>query len=239
MRVYDLLYVSHRIAGILGAPQRTLSQAEIADAFDALNAMLDSWNTERLMIYSITRQVHPLVASQQIYTIGASISASFNTTRPPTIEKASILDEPLSAQPRESPIEIVTALQWQNIPIKTTLSPFPDMLWYDAAYPLGKIHLYPVPSETNSLVLYPWTQFSQFAAVTDTVAFPSAYLRAIQYNLAVELAPRYPSTRMSPMVIPMAIEAKAAVKNLNAPILDLACDSALIAHGGAYDIWVG
>jgi hypothetical protein len=54
-----------------------------------------------------------------------------------------------------------------------------------------KLHLNPVPSAADTLVLYTWQQLSRFAATSDTFDLPPGYARAIRYNLALELAPEY------------------------------------------------
>ena len=70
---------------------------EMADGLIALNAMIDSWNNERLMIYAIQDESLTLVDGQASYTIGTS--GNLNTTRPVSIEgayvRASSLDYPV------------------------------------------------------------------------------------------------------------------------------------------------
>jgi hypothetical protein len=65
------------------------------------------------------------------------------------------------------------------------------VLHYDAAYPVGSIHIYPVPSAGMTLDLWVWQQFLQITDFTAAVDFPPGYLKAIIYNLAVDLAPKF------------------------------------------------
>src|SRR5690242_5956509 len=83
----DLIKSALRLAGVLGTGE-TPSAAEGQDALVILNQMLDSWNAERLMIYTVARQVFSLVANKQAYTLGSG--GDFDTPRPPKIEYVSI-----------------------------------------------------------------------------------------------------------------------------------------------------
>jgi hypothetical protein len=242
MQVKDLIYTGFRIAGILGAAGRDYSDhtgSSYNDAFAILNAMLDSWNTERLTVYTIAQYDQNLVPNQQTYTIGAG--GNWSIPRPSRIERANLVYISANpAQPLEIPMEILTLDGWRSIPQKNVTSVFPLMLYYDAAYNagLGNVNVYPVPQVVNIVRLFLWQTFSQFATVTDSVAFPPGYLKAIQYNLARELAMRFPErANMNAASMQEAVDAKAAIKSLNVPMLDLACDEALINRPGGMWNW--
>src|SRR5579872_4128817 len=85
-----ILYVALRIAGVLNAARRTASNEEIQDTYCALNALIDGYETERLMIYAIQRNVQTMVAGQQDYQIGSG-SPDWDVPRPVRIENASLL----------------------------------------------------------------------------------------------------------------------------------------------------
>jgi hypothetical protein len=234
MQVKDLIYAGFRIAGVLANAGRNFleSGSHYQDAFAILNAMLDSWNTERLTVFSIKQHDQNLVPLQQTYTIGPG--GDWNAPRPSRIERANLVY--ISAnpdQPLEIPIEILTLDGWKSIPLKNVQSVFPLQLYYDAAYDspvgVGNVSVFPVPQVINIVRLFLWQIFGQFASVDDSVAFPPGYLKAIQYNLAREIAMRWPETaKMSPLALQEASDAKEKIKLLNTPMLDLACDEALV-----------
>ncbi len=68
-----------------------------------------------------------------------------------------------------------------------------EMLNYDAAFPTGTIHLYPIPNAALTLELWVWEQLSAISDFTLTISFPPGYLKTIIYNLAVDLANRFPN----------------------------------------------
>ena len=85
----DIINRSLRLIGVLGSGESPTG-AEGVDALASLNAMLEVWRNDRLMVYSIDRvEFTSLVASTQTYTIGSG--ATINVERPLKIERASLL----------------------------------------------------------------------------------------------------------------------------------------------------
>ncbi len=227
--VSDILYRSLRLAGVLGAPGRTPSTIQLTEAYNVANAMLDSWNTERLIIYEIERSIQTLVAGTQDYLIGTG--QTFNVDRPSRIERAGLIYLSNPAQPLEVPMQILTVADWSSIPVKVIPSTIPTQLYYEPSFPYGTIHLWPIPSMVNQLALYLWKKISQFTSTGQTVTFPDGYLKAITYNIAVELSALmwegHP-IRVSPKVEQIAVESKAKIKALNIGIMDIGVDQALV-----------
>jgi hypothetical protein len=86
----ELLYPALRLAGILGAPGRTASTSELADAFDALNRMLGSWTIQDELIYGIQANRYNLSPSKVSYTIGPT-GADCIAPRPIRITHATLV----------------------------------------------------------------------------------------------------------------------------------------------------
>lgn len=243
--VSEIMYRALRLAGVVGAPGRGPSDIQLNEAFNFANAMLDSWNTERLIIYQIERNVQTLIPGQQDYTIG--VGGDFNLSRPSRIERAGLIYLSNAAQPLEIPLDILTVAGWSNIPVKNVQSTIPLQMYYQASYPLGIIHLWPLPTMVNQIALYLWSKISQFGALTDLVSFPEGYLRAITYNLAVELCSlpwEGHKIKPSPLVGQIAVDSKAKIKALNIGIIDIGVDQALLSTRDAYyniytDSWKG
>jgi len=232
----DILYVALRLIRVIRPGHGPQSEI-LTEALAALNAMIDAWNTERLIIPAVLRQVFDITAGSQSYTIGPS--GSFLTTaRPSRVEKAGLIDvNGGSAQPAEIPLEVLTLEQWKDIEIKNLTSSIPSKLWYDQGLDVGNgmVYLWPIPSVNNQIALYLWQTLLQFQAIEDPFAMYPGYLRAIQYNLAVELFPRLGIAVMTQIVMDTAMKAKAAIKTLNNQVPVLRCDPALVASGHGAD----
>lgn len=240
--VSAILYRSLRLAGVLGAPGRGPSATQLGEALDIANAMLDSWNTERLIIYEVERNVQTVTSGKQDYSISATqVSPDWAIERPTRIERAGLIYLANPSQPLELPMDILTTANWSQIPVKNISSTIPLQLWYEPSFPAGVAHLWPKPSMDNSIALYLWKQLAQFTGTGQTVSFPPGYLKAITYNVAMELATlpwEGHNIKPSPMVAQIAVDSKAKIKALNIGIIDLSCDEALVSRmGGMYNIY--
>ena len=180
---------------------------EGTDALTALNAMIDSWRNDRLMVYALSESTLTLTPTDASYTIGTG--GNINTTRPVKIESVFC-----RAGSVDFPVEVIDKARYDAIPDKTTTSDIPEFLYYDSAVTTGNINLWPVPSTANVLHVTMWTVLSTLAAVGTTVTLPPGYERALAYNLAIEVAPEYEKT-VSQEVAKIARESLAALKKIN------------------------
>ena len=180
---------------------------EGTDALTALNAMIDSWRNDRLMVYALSESTITLTPTDASYTIGTG--GNINTTRPVKIESAFC-----RAGSVDFPVDVIGKARYDAIPDKTTTSDIPDFLYYDSAVTTGNINLWPVPTTANVLHVTMWTVLSTLAAVSTTVTLPPGYERALAYNLAIEVAPEYEKT-VSQEVAKIARESLAALKKIN------------------------
>lgn len=216
----DLIKGAMRLIGAIESGE-TPSSEETSDGLSALNAMMDAWSIERLMVYQILQENFTLSAGTASYTIGSG--GTWNTTRPTRIDSAFIRD----SSGQDYPIEIITKEQYDAIWLKTTQS-LPEQLFYDPAYPLGTVYWYCVPDASYTAYINSWKQLQSFAGLTTVLALPPGYERAIKYNLALEIAPEY--NRMpSAVLAQIANESKAAIKSMNAPEVVAKCDAMLVA----------
>jgi len=200
---------------------------EASDALSTVNAMLESWSIERLYVYQMLEETFTWASGASSRTIGTG--GNFNTTRPTRIEagftRISNIDYPYS---------VITKEEYDAIADKTRQSTYPDVLYYDNTPTLGIIYGYPVPSASISIHINSWKQLQSFTALTDVLALPLGYRRAIEANLSVELQGDYPDLPLPPSVVEVARQAKAALKTFNTPTIyaDLG-----LGGGGRYDIY--
>ncbi len=233
-----IIYVALRIAGILNNAQRTPAPEEEFDCFNALNTMLDGWAVERLLVFNINRSIQTLTPGKQDYLIGTG-APDWNVPRPVRIEHASLIytGDSNATQPVELPMAILTYEDWQRETLKAVASTVPYKLYYETGFPFGTAHFWPYPSIVEQVALYLWQSISQFNTIQDPVNLPPQYLEAVQYNLALTINDRFPRAVMKPSAIAKAQLLKSKIKNLNAPLVDVACDPALVRKYRGYWDW--
>lgn len=228
----QLIEGSLRLIGVL-AEGESLSANGANDALDSFNAMLDSWSNESLIVFPDLREVFALssVGLSQTYTWGTG--GTLNSSRPMRVKKA-LIQLSSATTPTEIPVELLTMEEYASVILKTLQSNFPLYAYIDDAYPTRNVNVWPVPTDsTNSLVFYSTKPLTQ-ASLNVALSLPPGYLRALRYNLAIELAPEYGKVIPDP-VTAIAIESKAAVKRNNTKPRYLVVDSALRSGGSVYN----
>lgn len=227
----DLISGSLRALGAL-ATGETVQASEANDALVVLNELLDSWSNESLLVFNRAAESFSLVAGTGSYTIGDG--ATFDTLRPQRIENAFIKDD----NNYEQVLEIIGKDDYANIALKNTTSDLPMYLYPENTYPNMTLRLWPVPSAAYTLVLYNWSPLTQITNLSTTLSLPPGYLRALRYNLAIELAPEYGKEPL-PTLVRNAMEAKTNIKRMNIVERILSCDPAVLSRGGGYDWRIG
>ena len=198
----SLINASLRKIGALASGE-TPSGEESSDAFDTLNRMLESWRLEGMSAFATT-EISQAISSAQT-TIGTG--GTINTTRPVQIENAFWVDGDVTFD-----LDIVTASEFNRLSQPASTGT-PEVLYYDSAYPLATINLYPTPT-SGTLKAQVRTPLTAFALLGSTVTLPPGYERALVYSLAVELAPDF-GMEASPTVVAIARDAKADIQRNN------------------------
>lgn len=232
MTANDLISSALRLIGVLASGE-TPSAPEANDGLTILNQMLDAWSTERLALFTVQRQVVIPAVLKQAYTVGAG--GDFNIPRPPRIDRVGVISLTNAVQPLELPVEMLTDVGWEAIPVKNISSSLPLKVWNDLGYPLMTLSFWPIPNVQVNFALYTWTALNQFPDLVTDEEFPPGYLKALRYNLAVDLAPEF-GREVPPVVAAQAISSKATIKSMNSVPLDLRCDEATVnQRGGRYN----
>ena len=207
MTVTELIISSLRLINV-GQPGETPNVDELTDGLITLNTLIDNWRALHPLVYTKRTETFPLTAGQAVYTIGTG--GDFDTGRPVKIESAGVIQE----NELRTDLALVTSKMFASIPEKSAEAKQPLVLYIDNDWPLAKIQLNPVPKlSTTTLELVMWLDLPTFA-LDDDVDLPPAYLKAIRYNLAVDLAPEY-EREPSPLVITEAQKSLGAVSGLN------------------------
>lgn len=210
MTVQLLINEALRHIGVLASGE-TPNTEESADGLTALNQLISSWNAQALPIYSLTRDAFTLTGPGS-YTIG-SAGTFVTTSRMVKIEAAAVV----TSTNISKPVRIVTVEEWTAFLDKAATGNFADVMYYDHGYPSGNIYLAPKPTG-GTLEVYSYKPIASFAALSDSVAFPDGYERALAACLALDLAPQF-GRPITQDLQQLAAESKTAIFGLNQAIV--------------------
>lgn len=215
------------------APGESLPAADGQDALRRLNQLVDRWGVDRLTIPVETRSVYPTVASQggpaNPYTVGPG--GDFDQARPVWVRGVNLLLN--SSSPAvEIPLYELNDDEYRVLNIKALESTLPQSYYYEGTSPLGSLIVWPIPDNTtNDLVLYWDETLSQFADLTTSYTFRPGYAEALEWQLAMRLAPAY-AKPITPDLRAAAMESLSYVKQANLKVAVLGMDPGLVPAGG-------
>jgi hypothetical protein len=225
----DLIRRSLVLLGVLSEGETPTAQ-QLTDGLLSANEMLDSWSTENLTIYSNTKETFTSPSGNGAPTMGPT-TGTFATTRPVEIEMIMA-----KSGNTELPVELLNFEQWAAIADKTATGSLPAKAYIDYGSPLLTINLYPVPSAGVDIVIYSRKPLTSLAANT-SISIPPGYMRAIRYNLAIELATEF-GRQASAEVVQVAKESKANIKRQNKQTNLMVADG-MVSGRRAFNIFTG
>lgn len=198
------------------ASGETPSAAESTDALDLLNHIISGWNSEELMAFEQRHQTFFLTPTVTQYTIGPGGSWA-TTARPGRVTGATSIFNPFRQGMKVMGFPEFAAATANQTGRSDTL---PSLLAVDNGSPLITAQVFPPPAAVATIELHFWLPITAFVALTDVIALPQAYERALRLALAIELYPQYPrSGGIDPVLAANAGAAKKAIQDLNAAIL--------------------
>jgi hypothetical protein len=214
-----------RNIGVL-ATGETPTADQVSDALAALNDVLETWSTQSLAVYGGAVETFAGSVGQASYSIG--LTGTWITDRPVRVDGAFATINGV-----DFPIEIIGLDQYNDIAVKSTQG-IPEQLCYVNDFPNALIYLYPVPPQTIAISLDLPRLLTAIADASTVVNLPPGYARALQWAVAVEIAPQY-GIDVTPMMMASGRSAVASIKRANrVPVLS-AYDVALTNPPGA--IW--
>lgn len=214
------------------SPGEPLQGSDLGRGFETLNDMLESWSNESLTTYALILQGLTMIPGQYKYTIG--VGAELDMTRPIRIPEGFGTAFVLDNTGNRYPLEIIQEDRWNQIGnIAQVNANIPLYLWYNPQYPWGIIHLYPIPTVSFQVFFNSYLQFERFDDINVNVFLPPGYVLAIKRNLALELAPYYPTAVVSQRLDESARIAKGNVKRSNFKPVVAQYDGELVAKAKA------
>ena len=229
----DLINGSLRLLGVL-AEGETPSAETSQDALLAMNQMIQSWNTERLAVFSTQDQVVTWPPSTISRTFGPTGDIVAN--RPVAIDDSTYFRDP--ANGISYGLKLINQQQYNGIAVKTVTSTYPQVLWVNMTYPDIEMYVYPGPTKVLEFHVVSVNELTQPVNLATDLAFPPGYLRCFRYNLACELAPEF-GTEPSRQVQRIAMTSKRNIKRINNPDDIMALPYSIVATRQRFNIFAG
>jgi hypothetical protein len=222
-----------RLLGIL-AEGETPSAETSQDALVALNQMIDSWNTERLSVFSTQDQVFSWPPNVLSRTLGPT--GNFVGNRPILIDDSTYFRDPSNGI--SYGIKLINQQQYNGIAVKTVTSTYPQVMWVNMEYPDIRMTVYPVPTKLLEFHIVSVEELTQPATLATNLHFPPGYLRAFKYNLACEIAPEF-GVEPSPTVSRIAMTSKRNLKRINNPDDIMSLPYSIVGTRQRFNIFAG
>jgi hypothetical protein len=229
----DQIVRALRLLGVI-AEGETPSAATSQDALIALNQMIDSWNTERLSVYSTQDQVFTWPTNEIRRTLGPS--GDFVGNRPVLLDDATYYRD--AGTNVSYGIKFINQDQYNGIAVKTVTSTYPQVIFVNMTFPNIEMFIYPRPTRDLEWHFISVQELNQPALLSTNLAFPPGYLRAFVYNLACELAPEF-GVEPTPQVQRIAMTSKRNLKRINNPNDVMSMPYGIVANRQRYNIYSG
>lgn len=197
-------------------PGGSVSTTVENDAFVYLNQLISSLSIEGPTAFNQVRQIFNLAYGSASYTLGSG--GSFATTGGKRAVKVTSWRATYGGVLSSGGVPLsMEEFGAQAKQIIGESAPIPSLVGVDTAYPLINVRVHPPPSVTvGTLELGYWTPITQFATVTDVLAFEDGWEEMLHFNLAVILFPQYGRTGgIDPVLAANAQNSKARIVAMN------------------------
>jgi hypothetical protein len=228
----DQINRAFRLLGVL-AEGETPSSEMSQDGLMALNQMVDSWNTERLSIFSTQDQVFTWPASIISRTLGPT--GDFVGNRPILLDDSTYFKAPNGVS---YGIKFINQQQYNGIAVKTVTSTYPQVMWINMSFPDIEMYVYPRPTQDLEFHFVSVEELNNPATLSTVLHYPPGYLRAFTYNLAMEIAPEF-GVEPSPQVQRIAMTSKRNLKRINNPDDVMSIPYALVSTRQRFNVYAG
>jgi hypothetical protein len=222
-----------RLLGVLAEGET--SSAEVSqDSLTALDQMIDSWNTERLSVFSTQDQMFTWPAGQINRTLGPT--GNFVGNRPVLLDDATYYRD--AGTNVSYGIKFINQQQYNGIAVKTVTSTYPQVIFVNMTYPDVDMYIYPRPTRDLEWHFISVQELTTPATLATNILFPPGYLRAFVFNLAMEIAPEF-GVEPSPQVRRIAMTSKRNIKRINNPDDVMSMPYAIVSSRQRFNIFAG
>jgi hypothetical protein len=229
----DIITLALKTANVVGVGQ-VASAEDMNDAFNLLNMLLAQLQRRRYFVYQLITTGFVATGATS-YTVGPG--GNFDIPRPAKIESAFFRQQYNNVQPVDYPLEILRSTEDYNRISLKQLNAFPRLAFYDMAYPIGNLFVWPLPNNTYEIFITTMLQLQQFVTINDTIILPPEYSAALMWNLVLALYPFY-GLPVNPVVVEQAKTSLRIIEESNVAIPQLQIPSALKNNRGpTYNIY--
>jgi hypothetical protein len=135
------------------------------------------------------------------------------------------------------PLVVLQSREDYNQIALKTMGTWPSVAWYDSAYPLGNLYVWPVAAASQFAVHLSLKQtIAQFANLADDIVLPPEYVPALFYNLACRLRPAY-GQPPEPTLVALAKDSLNVLRGANTQIPTLRMPDQLVGVGRFYNVY--
>lgn len=166
-------------------PNEGLSADLATFGLGRLNLIVDTWNAERDKAIVEEFNQYTFTPSLSPHTIGPTGATFTVSQRPVRIDGASVVLN-TSTPNVLVPITVWDYQWWNDQTVPDLETDFPTDLYYEPAWPNGKLFFWPVPTVAYGVELVTAGVLSAFALNT-SVSLPPGYQSAYLYTLAEDL----------------------------------------------------
>ena len=199
----DLCQQALKECGAIGSGQTPLAE-DLEDAQFRLQTMLQQWNNQRWLVYHLVTYSATSLG-QQVYTVGpggnidpgvqTDLSPALSSYQRPDRIESAFLRQLQNSYPNQIDyplVQLPSMEDYNRIALKSLVS-FPGWFFYDPAWPLGNLNVWPVPNASIYGVFISIKEQlpASFATQATTFNIPYEYYAAMLYNLAERLQPKY------------------------------------------------
>lgn len=231
----DQIKAALRLLGVLASGENP-EAIESIDALAAFNQMLDSWSTERLSVFCTIDTTVTWPSGQASQTVGP-LGDFYIAPCPVLIDDSTYY----KVGDLSYNLNFINQNQYNSIAMKGSTSTLPSVMFVNRVPGESedkiRLTIWPVPTQDLELHIISVSPLTQIADVTDNLVYPQGYLRAVKYNLAVELAPEF-GVEASRTVKQIARDSKRNLKRINNPGDVMGMPGALIWNG-RFNIYTG
>lgn len=227
-------------SGAWGQGQNPAAE-DITGAWQRLQWMLQEWARKRWLVYRLVDYAVTATGAQT-YSVGpgGDMDTGANSLRPDKIESA-FLRQLTQSQPNQIdyPLSILQSKEDYNRIALKQLQSFPTIIFYDPAWPLGALYVWPVPQASIYAVhgTFKAQLPVKFLTLSDVFNIPFEYYNAMLYNLALRVRPKYGIRTFPGDLLPaLAKDSLNTLRGANTAIASLTMPADLV-RDGLYNIF--
>ena len=249
----DIITAALEDVGVVGLGQTPLGE-DMEFGLIRLNRMIGQFNRRRWLIYHLV-EITCISTGNQTYSVGPG--GDFNVSRPDRLEDGCFFRRNISNGPDfnidfnldlgpatsvgsgqvDYPLTLIEARETYNRIALKGLTTWPSDVFYDASFPNGTLHIYPVPAAgVFELHLLLKDSLQTFATPNTVLAMPVEYEEALEYNLALRFCAKY-QLDASKEIAGLARAALSTIRSANSQVPLLRMPRRLTGRGGRYNIY--